>query len=98
MNGTIHLNFVGKNVVYTPAGNKPGLVKIFSADMGTIKPKLERQIKMVHSSLCTDNTFEMRIEATTQPWLGKNMYAEDREQPRIPWRPNDESAALEEPK
>ena len=29
LDGTIHLNFVGKNVIYTPKGNIPGTVKLF---------------------------------------------------------------------
>jgi hypothetical protein len=40
MNGTIFLNFVGKNPVFTPVGNKPGTVKIYSSDMGSnVQPK-----------------------------------------------------------
>lgn len=66
MNGTIFLNFVGKNVVFTPAGNKPGTVKIYSSDMGsTVQPKSVTQIPLIHTNECTDNTFEMRVEGTT---------------------------------
>ena len=31
----------------------------------------------------------MRVQGTTQPWLGANLYAKDRDPPRKPWRPND---------
>lgn len=43
---------------------------------------------MQHTEQCCDNMQEMRVESTTQPWLGENMYAEERAAPRIPWRPN----------
>lgn len=66
MNGTIFLNFVGKNPVFTPVGNKPGTVKIYSSDMGSnVQPKQVIQIPMIHTNECSDNTFEMRVEGTT---------------------------------
>lgn len=43
----------------------------------------------MHTDQCSDNTFEMRVEGTTQPWLGENLYAQDRTPPRIPWKPHD---------
>ena len=76
MNGTIYLNFTGKNPVFTPTGNKPGTVKIYSSDMGSnVQPKFVHQIQMIHTNECSDNKFEMRVEGTTQPWLGENLYA-----------------------
>ena len=90
MNGTIFLNFVGKNVVFTPAGFRPGTVKFYSPDMGSnVAAKSEKQIPMIHTDQCSDNTFEMRVEGTTQPWLGENLYAQDRTPPKIPWKPHD---------
>ena len=90
MNGTIFLNFVGKNVVFTPPGFRPGTVKFYSPDMGSnVAAKSEKQIPMIHTDQCSDNTFEMRVEGTTQPWLGENLYAQDRTPPKIPWKPHD---------
>lgn len=57
--------------------------------MGDFKPKKEKQITLCHTHKCEDNTFEMRVEGTTQPWFGSNVYAERRLIPFIPWKPDD---------
>ena len=96
MNGTITINFVGKNVVNTPAGMKPGFIKIFTPESQRI-PVDTKQIKMVHTSKVEDNNLELRIEGTTQAHLGMNMYAADRGSPVIPWTPDDQASQQKVP-
>mmetsp|Transcript_9469 Transcript_9469/g.14518 ORF Transcript_9469/g.14518 Transcript_9469/m.14518 type:complete len:149 (+) Transcript_9469:331-777(+) len=93
VDGTIFLNFVGQNPIYTPMGYKPGTVKILtpasSKDKDASKYILEKEIKMPHSEKVSDNEQETRVEGTTQPWLGNNLYSADRDKPRVPWKPED---------
>mmetsp|Transcript_4215 Transcript_4215/g.7155 ORF Transcript_4215/g.7155 Transcript_4215/m.7155 type:complete len:125 (+) Transcript_4215:465-839(+) len=82
LDGTIYLNFVGQNPIYTPKKSTPGTVTF-------IKTKKTKQIKLLHSDKTTPNPFETRVEGSTQPWLGSNLYAADRKPPVIPWRPEE---------
>ena len=50
---------------------------------------LEKQIELLHTNKCSDNKFETRLEGTTQPWFGENLYSENRDKPRVPWKPED---------
>jgi len=43
----------------------------------------------VHTNRCNDNIFETRVEGTTQPWLGSNLYGANRDPPRVPWKPEE---------
>ena len=44
---------------------------------------------MSHTNRVSDSIFDNRIEGTTQPWLGTNMYAENRILPHVPWKPSE---------
>lgn len=48
---------------------------------------------MPHTAKCLDNEFVTRMHATTQPWLGENMYAADRDKPVVPWTPAEDLPA-----
>ena len=76
--GVIHLNFVGTNVIHTPVGNKPGTYSFKSGKSG--------QVHMLHTYQCSDNTMETRLQGTTQPWIGDNLYGADRAVPKVPWK------------
>lgn len=84
INGKIHLNFVGKAPVFTPAANKPGLIKIYKPGNPSA-PVVTKQVQMLHTNKMVPNNYETRLEGNTQPWLGANMYADNREEPRVPW-------------
>lgn len=49
LDGTIHLNFTGLNSVFTPAGHKPGLLKIYKQDNDAHVVIKEKVIPMVHT-------------------------------------------------
>ena len=65
IDGCVHLNISGKNVIYTPLGNKPGTVKFFvpGGKDGEIANK--KSIQMIHTVQCYDNKFETRTVGTT---------------------------------
>jgi len=59
---------------------------------------MEKQIVMLHTRECMDNKFDTRVEGTTQPWLGENLYALNRVEPVVPWKPLDTAnQIIEEP-
>lgn len=97
MDGTIHLNFTGQNPVHTPSGNRPGMLKIFNQDAGAAPTSIayQTQIPMVHTQICQDNKFQSRIEGTSQPWNGVNLYAENRHPPVVPWKPQSDESGLQ---
>lgn len=41
---------------------------------------------MPHTYQCSDNTMETRLQGTTQPWIGDNLYGADRDVPKVPWK------------
>ena len=48
---------------------------------------------MLHSEKWEPYPYETRTECTTRPYLGSNLYADNREVPPIPWKPNTEEDA-----
>jgi hypothetical protein len=51
---------------------------------------------MIHTNKCEDNVLETRVEGTTQPHLGENLFAANRVKPVAPWKPSDLDAKEEE--
>ena len=43
----------------------------------------------MHTNQCSDNSLETRVEGTTQPHLGENLFAAERVPPVVPWKPED---------
>lgn len=51
---------------------------------------------MPHTYQCSDNTMETRLQGTTQPWIGDNLYGADRDVPKVPWKMEEGKEANEQ--
>lgn len=79
LDGTIYLNFAQEGVIFS---EKPGTVKY-----GDGRPS--KQLPLVHAPHWVPNNFTKRLQGTTQPHLGSNMYAAERVKPPVPLKLED---------
>ena len=83
LDGTIYLDFCG---IGPKNSQKPGQV-IFYDPVSSAQQRT-KQITMMHSEKWEPYPYHNRTAMTTRPHLGANMYAENRAQPPIPWKPD----------
>eukprot|EP00347_Sterkiella_histriomuscorum_P014688 403359928 len=91
LDGTIYLNFAGEGVIF---GDKPGTCKFYDQQKEIVRTK---QINLIHAQYWNPNPYTKRMNNTTQPHLGTNMYGADRIKPPIPQKLEEiEDKTLEE--
>jgi hypothetical protein len=79
LDGTIYLNFAQEGVIFS---EMPGTVKYGEGRPG-------KQLPLVHAPHWVPNNFTKRLQGTTQPHLGSNMYAAERVKPPVPLKLED---------
>lgn len=79
LDGTLFLNVAGPGVIH---GDRPGAVRLLDPASGQVKK--EKQIPLLHSKHWEANPFTRRLQGTTTPQLGLNIYAADRVKPQVP--------------